>query len=85
MKRNAISNLALKLLREARSNQLNAKCLHCEANVLDALENSANDWAGYGPPTSRIFECPHCEDELEFELKWESVLYWAKPVVKEPS
>ena len=84
MKRNAISNLALKLRHEARRKQLSATCIHCNGDVLNTLCKAADDWAGYGPPASRIFECPHCEREVEFELWWETVLCRAMPIVEEP-
>lgn len=69
--------------RETRRKALNAKCPHCERNVLDTLEESARE-SSYGSQSpSTIFECPHCEEEIEFELEWETVLCWAMPVTEE--
>lgn len=69
--------------RKRRHEQLNATCPYCNTAVLDELEESAHESGGYGPESSTMFECPHCEREIEFDLRWDTVLSWAMPIVGE--
>lgn len=56
---------------------LNATCLYCQSDILDTLLAEANDWGGYGPPSSVSFPCPHCGLELTYDLEWCTDLYRA--------
>lgn len=66
--------------RKQRLEDWGAICPNCGTDVLDELEASANDWEGYGPPSSVEFECPNCRLELQFDLEWSTMLYSASIV-----
>ena len=60
--------------RRLRRERLGATCPHCKADILNRLEERAYDWGGYGEPSSVMFECPACEAEIAFDLKWQTTL-----------
>lgn len=57
--------------------RLNAICPRCKTDVLDALDEAAYNWGGYGPPATTLLECPNCRAELEFRLEWDTRLWKA--------
>ncbi len=68
--------------RRLQRERFGATCPHCETDILDALEERAYDWGGYGEPSKAVFECPVCEGEIEFELEWQTTLCHAVLVDK---